>query len=96
MNITDDINRLIDLRILKLARNKLTSLPEDLSSLKSLRTLDLTANNIKHIVDIRSIVQLPSLTVLYLSKNPLSKLEGLMSASIRALDASHCGTIIFH
>lgn len=89
-NITDDINRLLDLRILKLARNKLTSLPEDLSSLKSLRTLDLTANNIKHIVDIRSIVQLPSLTVLYLSKNPLSKLEGLMSASTRALDASHC------
>ncbi|KAK9310627.1 hypothetical protein QLX08_000165 [Tetragonisca angustula] len=89
-NVTDDINRLIDLRILKLARNKLTSLPEDLSSLNSLQTLDLTANNIKHIVDVRSIVQLSSLTVLYLSRNPLSKLEGLMSASIRALDASHC------
>ncbi|XP_043591134.1 leucine-rich repeat-containing protein 15 isoform X1 [Bombus pyrosoma] len=89
-NISDDITRLTDLQYLNLARNKLSSLPEDLRSLKSLRRLDLSGNNIKDVVDIRSLGQLPSLTVLHLSTNPLSKLEGLMSASIEALDASYC------
>ncbi|CAK9801613.1 Insulin-like growth factor-binding protein complex acid labile subunit [Anthophora quadrimaculata] len=90
-NITNsDINRLIDLQYLNLARNKLSSLPDDLQSLRSLHRLDLSGNKIYEIIDINSIRQLPSLMVLQLSRNPLSSLEGLVSASITVLDASHC------
>ncbi|XP_017789812.1 PREDICTED: insulin-like growth factor-binding protein complex acid labile subunit [Habropoda laboriosa] len=91
-NITvSDVNRLIDLQYLNLARNKLSSLPEDISFLKSLKRLDLSDNKIYDVIDINSVRQLPSLLVLHLSRNPLSSLEGLISANITVLDASHCG-----
>ncbi|KZC05251.1 Insulin-like growth factor-binding protein complex acid labile subunit [Dufourea novaeangliae] len=89
-HITSDINRLTDLQYLNLARNMLSSLPDDISDLKNLRRLDLTGNAVHEIVDISSVKQLPSLVILYLSRNPLYNLEGLISPSLEALDASHC------
>ncbi|XP_043787277.1 insulin-like growth factor-binding protein complex acid labile subunit isoform X3 [Apis laboriosa] len=87
----DEINRLVELEILNLAGNKITSFPDNVSSLKSLRELDLSGNVIKGTSDIRSLGQLPSLKVLYLSRNPLSELDGLISRSLEALDAGQCG-----
>ncbi|XP_076246507.1 uncharacterized protein LOC143186684 [Calliopsis andreniformis] len=89
-NISSDINRLIELQYLNLARNILSSLPDDISSLKNLQKLDLSGNKIHEVADINSIRQLPSLTVLYVSRNPLPTLEGLISSSLEALDANHC------
>lgn len=87
----DEINRLVELEILNLAGNKITSFPDNVSSLKSLRELDLSGNVIKGTSDIRSLGQLPSLKVLYLSRNPLSELDGLISRTLEALDAGQCG-----
>lgn len=95
MNITGDINRLIELQYLNLARNRLRSLPEDISSLKSLKKVDLSGNQIFEVADISSIRQLPALAILSVAKNPLSSLEGLVNSKLDALDASHCGMIIF-
>lgn len=94
-NISSDINRLVELQYLNVARNKLSSLPDNLSSLRNLKKLDLSGNNIKNIADVSSIGQLSSLSVLLLAKNPLSSLEGLISTSLEALDAGHCGIKIF-
>ncbi|XP_076639575.1 uncharacterized protein LOC143351663 isoform X1 [Colletes latitarsis] len=90
-HITSDINRLIDLQYLNLARNKLSSLPDDISHLRSLRRLDLSGNEIHETVKISSLDQLPSLRILYLSKNPLLDLVGLVNNGLEALDAGHCG-----
>lgn len=87
----DGINRLAELEILNLAGNKIASLPDDVSPLKSLRELDLSGNVIKETSDIRSLGQLSSLKVLYLSRNPLCSLDGLISGSLEALDAGQCG-----
>ncbi|KAG7205514.1 hypothetical protein KM043_007495 [Ampulex compressa] len=92
-DVAQDIDRLTDLQYLNLAHNRLSYLPDELGNLKNLRRLDLTGNNIRSTVDIFSISQLPSLMVLYLSKNPLTSLEGLMSNALQALDASHCAVI---
>ncbi|XP_017886573.1 leucine-rich repeat-containing G-protein coupled receptor 4 [Ceratina calcarata] len=89
-SIIDDVNRLIELEYLNLARNKLSSLPDNIRSLKSLQRLDLSGNNILETSHIRSLAQLPSLSVLNLSKNSLSTLEGLISANLEILDASYC------
>lgn len=87
----DEISRLVELEILNLARNRITSFPDGVSPLKSLRELDLSGNVIKGTAEIRSLGQLPSLKVLYLSRNPLSELDGLISGSLEALDAGQCG-----
>ncbi|XP_076662078.1 uncharacterized protein LOC143365619 [Halictus rubicundus] len=89
-HVTTDINRLTDLQYLNLARNELSSLPNDISGLKKLKRLDLTGNKIRNIVDVNSVVQLTSLTVLYLSRNPIESIEGLVIPRLEALDASHC------
>ncbi|XP_076303588.1 uncharacterized protein LOC143221868 [Lasioglossum baleicum] len=89
-HVPNDINRLTELQYLNLARNELSSLPNDISSLKKLRRLDLTDNKIQDIVDVKSVMQLTSLTVLYLSRNPIQSIEGLVSSRLEALDASHC------
>lgn len=91
----DEISRLVELEILNLARNRITSFPDGVSPLKSLRELDLSGNVIKGTAEIRSLGQLPSLKVLYLSRNPLSELDGLISGSLEALDAGQCGIYIF-
>nr|XP_003707694.1 PREDICTED: leucine-rich repeat-containing G-protein coupled receptor 5 [Megachile rotundata] len=90
-NISNDINRLTELQYLNLARNKLSSLPDDLIALKNLRGLDLSGNEIHKTSNIFAIRQLQSLTVVYLSKNPLTTLEGLISSTLEILDASQCG-----
>lgn len=91
----DEISRLVELEILNLARNRITSFPDGVSPLKSLRELDLSGNVIKGTAEIRSLGQLPSLKVLYLSRNPLSELDGLISGSLEALDAGQCGIYIY-
>lgn len=91
----DEISRLVELEILNLARNRITSFADGVSPLKSLRELDLSGNVIKGTAEIRSLGQLPSLKVLYLSRNPLSELDGLISGSLEALDAGQCGIYIF-
>ncbi|KAL6263718.1 hypothetical protein P5V15_003804 [Pogonomyrmex californicus] len=88
--ITDEINRLTELQYLNLARNQLTSLPNNLEKLQKLRTVDLSDNSIVNTADIASISQLPSLTVLYISRNLLTDLKGLTSEMLQALDAGHC------
>lgn len=88
--LTEEVNRLTDLLYLNLARNQLAFLPEDLGQLQRLRRLDLTDNNIADIADIASISQLPSLIVLYISRNPLPDLKGLTSKVLQAVDAGHC------
>lgn len=89
-DLTSDVNRLTELQYLNLARNQLSYLPKDLNSLKNLRRLDLSDNKIHDVADISSIGQLPAITVLYLSKNPLTTLDGLMSSALQALDSSEC------
>ncbi|CAL7943810.1 unnamed protein product [Xylocopa violacea] len=89
-NIFDDINLLTELQSLNLAKNKLSSLPNDLSPLKNLQRLDISDNRILNVMDISSVERLPSLRVLHLSRNPLSSLEGLISDTLEALDASYC------
>ncbi|XP_076753338.1 uncharacterized protein LOC143424865 [Xylocopa sonorina] len=88
-NLTDDINRLTELQFLNLTRNKLSSLPNDFS-LENLRRLDLSGNKILNVVDINSVEQLPKLKILHLSRNPLNSLEGLISDTLEAVDASYC------
>ncbi|XP_029661912.1 protein artichoke [Formica exsecta] len=88
--ITDKINRLTELQYLNLAKNQLTSLPNNLEELINLRRLDLSDNIIANTADIASINQLPSLRVLYISKNQLLDLKGLTSEVLQAVDAGHC------
>ncbi|TGZ47626.1 Uncharacterized protein DBV15_03463 [Temnothorax longispinosus] len=88
--ITDEINRLTELQYLNLAKNQLTSLPNNLEELKNLRRLDLSDNVIINTADIASISQLPSLAVLYISRNLLPDLKGLTSEVLQALDAGYC------
>ncbi|XP_012215058.2 leucine-rich repeat-containing protein 15 isoform X1 [Linepithema humile] len=88
--ITDDINRLTELQYLNLAKNQLNFLPSNLEELKKLTRLDLSNNAITNVADIASISQLPTLTVLYISRNPLPNLKGLTSEVLQALDAGHC------
>jgi len=88
--ITDDINRLTELQYLNLAKNKLSSLPNNLEELRKLRRLDLSDNIIENTADIASISQLPSLVVLYISRNRLPDLKGLTSEVLQAVDAGHC------
>ncbi|XP_015188547.1 PREDICTED: leucine-rich repeat-containing protein 15 [Polistes dominula] len=89
--ITDDIKRLVDLQILNLARNQLNSLPESIGELQNLRKLDISENNIEDISNIASINRLPSLVIIFLSKNPLTKLTNLNSNVLQAVEASYCG-----
>lgn len=88
--ITNEINRLTVLQYLNLAKNQLTSLPNNLEKLRKLQRLDLSDNIITNMADIASISQLPSLMVLYISKNQLLDLKGLTSEVIQAVDAGHC------
>lgn len=88
--ITDKVNRLIELEYLNLAKNQLTSLPNNLEELRKLRRLDLSDNIIVNTADIASISQLPSLAVLYISRNLLPDLKGLTSEVLQAVDAGHC------
>lgn len=88
--ITDEVNRLIELQYLNLAKNQLSSLPRNLEELRKLRRLDLSDNIIVNTADIASISQLPSLTVLYISRNLLPDLKGLTSEVLQAVDAGHC------
>lgn len=88
--VTEEINRLTELQHLNLAKNQIAFLPDDLGRLKKLRILDLTDNNIADASDIASISQLPSLVVLYISRNPLLDLKGLTSEVLQAVDAGHC------
>lgn len=87
--ITDEVNRLIDLQYLNLAKNQLKSLP-NIEELRKLRRLDLSDNLIANTADIASISQLPSLAVLYISRNLLPDLKGLTSEVLQAVDAGHC------
>ncbi|XP_078039706.1 uncharacterized protein LOC144471491 isoform X2 [Augochlora pura] len=79
-----------DLQYLNLARNQLSSLPDDISGLAKLKKLDLSGNAIHSIGDIVSVKQLTSLIVLYLSRNPIASFEGLVNTNLEALDVSHC------
>ncbi|KYM97270.1 Insulin-like growth factor-binding protein complex acid labile subunit [Cyphomyrmex costatus] len=88
--ITNEVNRLIDLQYLNMAKNQLKSLPNDINELRKLRKLDLSHNLIVNTADIASISQLPSLTVLYISRNLLPDLKGLTSEVLQAVDAGHC------
>jgi len=88
--ITDEINQLTELQHLNLAKNQLSSLPNNLEKLKKLRRLDLSDNIIVNTADIASISQLPSLEVLFISRNQLPDLKGLTSKVLQTVDASHC------
>ncbi|XP_072742539.1 uncharacterized protein [Anoplolepis gracilipes] len=90
IDVTDEINQLTELEYLNLARNQLTSLPNNLKELRKLRRLDLSDNTIANTADIASINQLPSLKVLYISKNQLLDLKGLTSEVLQAVDAGYC------
>ncbi|XP_033340610.2 uncharacterized protein LOC117228748 [Megalopta genalis] len=89
-HVTNDINRLIDLQYLNLARNQLSSLPSDISGLTKLKKFDLTGNRIHSIGDISSVKQLTSLIYLYLARNPIESLEGLINLNVQVLDVSQC------
>ncbi|XP_066600928.1 leucine-rich repeat-containing protein 15 [Prorops nasuta] len=89
--ISKDVNRLVELQYLNLARNRLRFLPETFETLTSLKSLDLSENNIADVTSIKSISQLPALLILYLSKNPLVSFHGLTHDAIQAIDVSHCG-----
>ncbi|XP_012285576.1 insulin-like growth factor-binding protein complex acid labile subunit [Orussus abietinus] len=86
----DDLNRLTELQYLNLADNRLSGLPENISGLKKLRKLDISGNRIKDVYQLISISQLIGLKMLYLSRNPISSLEGLTSGSLLALDVRRC------
>ncbi|XP_012532040.2 leucine-rich repeat-containing protein 15 [Monomorium pharaonis] len=88
--ITEEINRLVELHYLNLAKNQLSSLPNNLEELRNLRRLDLSDNIIVNTAAIASISQLPSLAVLYISRNQLPDLKGLTSEVLQAVDAGHC------
>lgn len=89
--ITDDIKRFVDLQILNLARNQLNYLPESIGELQNLRKLDISENNIEDISNIAPINRLPSLIIIFLSKNPLTELKNLNSNVLQAVEASYCG-----
>ncbi|XP_046818688.1 protein artichoke [Vespa crabro] len=88
--ITDDIERFKDLQYLNLARNQLHSLPNGIGNLNNLRKLDLSENNINDIIDIAAINRLPSLMIIYLSKNPITELKNLNNSVLQAVEASYC------
>ncbi|KAL0126178.1 hypothetical protein PUN28_004953 [Cardiocondyla obscurior] len=88
--VTSAVNQLTELQYLNLAKNQLTALPNNLKGLRKLRRLDLSDNLIVNTADIASISQLPSLVVLYISRNLLPDLKGLTSEVLQALDAGHC------
>ncbi|XP_012060760.1 PREDICTED: insulin-like growth factor-binding protein complex acid labile subunit [Atta cephalotes] len=93
--ITNEVNQLIDLQYLNLAKNQLKSLPNNIEELRKLRRLDLSDNLIANTADIASISQLPSLAVLYISRNLLPDLKGLTSEVLQAVDAGHCLIKVF-
>nr|XP_050852634.1 protein artichoke [Vespula vulgaris] len=88
--ITNDIERFKDLQYLNLARNQLRSLPDGVGNLNNLRKLDLSENNIDDVINIASINRLPSLSIIFLSKNPIKELKNLNNSVLQAVEASYC------
>lgn len=91
--ITNDIELFKDLQYLNLARNQLKSLPDGIGNLNNLRKLDLSENNINDVNNIAPINRLPSLVIIFLSKNPITELKYLNNSALQAVEASYCGKI---
>lgn len=77
-----EIGRLKQLRCLNLSMNKRHNLPSEIGNLKNLETIDLQDNNLKSL-PVKYFQDMPNLTLLALSGNPLS--PGEITAIRRAM-----------